>query len=586
MKTTYLILLLACALAAAPAFGSGGDESGAGATGEMAGPEEPQYGGILTMKFDWASEGPPGNWDAMRVGYVTRVWGAPYMEKLLIGDIETYGPRGTGEYEFTGSMWHTPEEYLAGQLAESWTWTEPLTLSFAIRRGVMWTGNANIGFESREFTAADAARSLTRSVDIAREDGWGSPTYDYIDAFVATDTHTLVVEMNAFNPGWAQDFGYGFLAQMYAPEVLDADHTVWQNQSGTGPFILTDYAAGSQATYTRNPNYWGTTTVDGKEYQMPFIDKLIFPVIPDQSTQLALLRTGKLDWHQYIPLRYSETLSKTSPELIQQRYLTTLGGALGMKMTQEPFGDLNVRRALMIGLDLESIASSIYGGAEVFAYPYKPGTPPFTPLEELSPPIQELYTYDPEKAQRILAEAGYPDGFAMKVYSEAGNVEHQDTLAMVKAMWADIGVEVEIIPVELVGLLARLHGHEYEDSLYYIYHGGGGGVSDPSLIEFSWVKNYAEWDYGKSVDGSWYEDQYHKAVASRDAAERTAILQELGTYKHEALPYIPFPVPYLINAYWPWVRNYYGEINGARANYTPMIARLWIDQELKQELGY
>ena len=116
---------------------------------------------------------------------------------------------------------------------------------------------------------------------------------------------------------------------------------------------------------------------------MPFIDKLIFPVIPDESTQLALLRTGKLDWHQYIPLRYSATLSKTSPELIQQRYLTTLGGALGMKMTQEPFGDLNVRRALMIGLDLESIASSIYGEAEVFAYPYKPGTPPLTPLVRL-----------------------------------------------------------------------------------------------------------------------------------------------------------------------------------------------------------
>jgi len=81
MKTTYSILLLACALAAAPAFGSGGEETGAAAaTHEMAGPKEPQYGGTLTMKFDWASEGPQGNWDAMRVGYVTRVWGAPYME--------------------------------------------------------------------------------------------------------------------------------------------------------------------------------------------------------------------------------------------------------------------------------------------------------------------------------------------------------------------------------------------------------------------------------------------------------------------------------------------------------------------------
>ena len=57
------------------------------------------------------------------------------------------------------------EEYLTGKLAESRTWTDPLTLSFAVRRGVMWTGNADIGFEPREFTAADAARSLTRNVD-------------------------------------------------------------------------------------------------------------------------------------------------------------------------------------------------------------------------------------------------------------------------------------------------------------------------------------------------------------------------------------------------------------------------------------
>ena len=104
----------------------------------------------------------------------------------------------------------------------------------------------------------------------------------------------------------------------------------------------------------------------------------------------------------------------------------------------------------------------------------------------------------------------------------------------------------------------------------------------PSIMEeFAETKNFTQWDQGDN-----YEEKFHKAYGTADAAERTAMYRELALYKAENAPGIPMPSPYIINAYWPWVKNYYGEINCAMTNYTPVVSRIWIDQNLKKELGF
>ncbi|GAJ03263.1 unnamed protein product, partial [marine sediment metagenome] len=231
----------------------------------------------------------------------------------------TYGPRGNNEFEFN-LMEYVPEQYLTGELAESWEITsEPLSMVFNLRHGVMWTGNPNIGMEPRELTADDVVFCLIRS--------WERPgrasSWEWIESITAPDRYTVVVALNEYNANWNWWFGGGFVSGgIYPPEVVEAGPDDWRNWCGSGPFIFTEYVEGSYLAYERNSNYWNTTIIDGVEYQMPFVDKVIYPIIPDESTQIAALRTAKIDHWPRVPLVYEDSLADTCPEMIRFKWLS------------------------------------------------------------------------------------------------------------------------------------------------------------------------------------------------------------------------------------------------------------------------
>ncbi len=157
----------------------------------------------------------------------------------------------------------------------------------------------------------------------------------------------------------------------------------WKNLVGTGPFTLADYVRGAQATYTKNPNYWGTVTIGGKQYKTPFIDKLIWPVIPDESTQVASLRTGKIDWATSINPRYADTLAQTSKDLVKFPYI--LSGSLVVALqtsTSKYFKDVNVRRAMMIGTDLQTIGANAWGKGNFDINPTVKGSALYIPIRQ------------------------------------------------------------------------------------------------------------------------------------------------------------------------------------------------------------
>ncbi|GAI10446.1 unnamed protein product, partial [marine sediment metagenome] len=161
---------------------------------------EPQYGGTLTHRLWWCSSGPT-NWDGTAIGGLPgHSWGSPFREHLWIGDIEKYGPRGSGEFHFKAWGGGVPDRYLKGVLAENWEWATPLTLVINLRQGVMWTGNEHIGMESREFTAYDAEFAMNHAWDAYLDQG-KVELFDWIDSITATDRYTLVMELNEFYAG-------------------------------------------------------------------------------------------------------------------------------------------------------------------------------------------------------------------------------------------------------------------------------------------------------------------------------------------------------------------------------------------------
>ena len=164
-----------------------------------------------------------------------------------------YGPRGTNEYPFV-SIAYIPDEFPAG--SKSW-----------------------------------------------------KPMFTKV---YAQDKYTVVIETPDFNVDLMYIVGYDDRATYTPPEMVTAPGgpSKWENRVGTGPYMFKEYVVGSHISYKRNPNYWKKTTIDGVEYQLPFIEEMVKPVIPDVSTRTAALRTGKLDYFWGVPASEWTTLDK------------------------------------------------------------------------------------------------------------------------------------------------------------------------------------------------------------------------------------------------------------------------------------
>jgi len=500
----------------------------------------------------------------------------------MLGDIEKYGPRGTNEFNFQATD-TAYEEYFGGRLAESWEITsDPLGIIFHIRPGVMWAGNEKIGMEPREVTATDVAYHFQRARDWnIIEMGWTE--WAFVDSITATDKYTVVVEWNTYNPMWSYEmvYGWGGGGAIIPVETVVAGVSDWQNQVSNGAFIMTEFVRGSQAIYEPNPSYWETTTINGKEYQLPFVDRLVFPALVDEPAQIAALQTGLLDWSVNVPYVYGETLTEKAPDLVQSKFLLGSIRELDLRTDQVPFNNRDVRRALMIGTDLEAIRDVMFGEGEVHTYPVSPGTPGYTPIEELPASSKLLFEYDPEAAKQMLAAAGYPNGFSMDV-TLVPDPEEQDIISMLIDMWSKIGVEVNPIVLEQTAFISVQQAFDFDDAI--TQEGGPGFNSISALVQHRTYPagqfNYSKWS------NSEYDALMAQVLVATDPVKRADLMTEAALIFIDDAPVIPFANQMVINAYWPWMKNYYGELNVGFYNYAPILARIWIDQTMKKDLGY
>ena len=134
------------------------------------------------------------------------------------------------------------------------------------------------------------------------------------------------------------------------------------------------------------------------------------------------------------------------------------GQFLAMRVDTKPFDDIRVRRALNLAVNKQEIVKEYYGGnAELFAYPQHPDyLGYFEPLEAMPDSIKELFTYNPEKAKKLLAEAGVPKGFTFKVQVCSCSPDHMDLLPLLAAYFEQVGVKIEIQPMEYGAFLSAM----------------------------------------------------------------------------------------------------------------------------------
>jgi peptide/nickel transport system substrate-binding protein len=222
--------------------------------------------------------------------------------------------------------------------------------------------------------------------------------------------------------------------------------------------------------------------------------------------------------------------------------------------------------------------------AELMAYPYPQGpdwSRYFTPLNQMPADVQELYTgYNPDKAKQLLAEAGYPNGFRAEVVVTSAQ-PRPDEVSLLAGYLSKVGVTLDIKVVE-PGLYNSIDVKNETKDMYY---GAAKGIWAP-FEQLMVKKNTGAND---AINNDPYYDEVGTVIA-RDMVKNPdnyfKVMKESGVHELASAWAIWMPAPYTYNLWWPWFQNYHGIGWTGWADINDWIKFLWIDQDLKKQMGY
>ena len=545
---------------------------------------EPQYGGEMVIR----STTNPANFDPYHSDHITQIYSA-WLERLFAEDW-TLDP---AIYDFKGVP---PKQYLVGLLAESWEFMDPSTLVIHLRKDIHYQDIPPVN--GREFTADDVAYHYHRLYGLG--DGFTKPApyHGMVSAYkdlifvTAADKYTVVLKWKTPNPEFISETVvtvHSPTAAIEAREVVEKFGNLddWHHAIGTGPFILKEFVSGSSATLVKNSNYWGYDERHPKN-RLPYIDTLKVIVIPDESVALAALSAGKVDVIDHISAAQAQQMKKTNPEILQLAHpdsTTTLDPRNDVK----PFNDIRVRKAIQMAIDLPSIALNYYGGT-VEPYPssitsrYMKGWA--WPFEMWPQDLKDEYAYNPTMAKKLLADAGYHNGFKTNIVVDiAADLE---LLKVVKSYLAAVGVDMEIRPMESADLVAFIQTEQKHDQLA-ARAGGSLGTGHEPLRQLTRFCTGSSGTPQLRVSDPVMDSFYPRAIKATSEDEVKKILIEANEYvarQHFAISLLN-PVKYSL--YQPWLKGYtgqFGSIGRSPQSLSFYASRFWIDQKLKKSMGY
>ncbi len=403
-------------------------------------------------------------------------------------------------------------------LAESWRALDATTWEFKLRRGVRF-------HDGSEFTAEDAVFSIERTLQVAN--GQFRPFTQRITGKQVVDARTLRLRTTTPYAMVPYDLNSVFIvSRRIAAGARSEDFDSGKAMVGTGPFRFGRFSRGNRIELARNDAYWG---------QKSSSENVVFRIVPNDPARLAGLLSGDLDAIEQIPtadlprIRSNpglETAQKVSWRTLffhlDQRHDRAPGltDKSGRPLTRNPFRDLRVRQALSRAINRAAIAARLMDGAALPASNLV-SPPVFGYAPDLKPD-----PYDPEGAKRLLADAGYPDGFAMTLSAPNNRYVNDEQIAQAVAqMLARVGLRVRVETLPINVYLSKGRNGEFAFAMLG-WGSFSGDLAMRSLVAtanpdrgfgaFNW-SGYSN----KSVD-----ELLERAFASVDGKRREALAQD------------------------------------------------------------
>ncbi len=505
---------------------------------------------------------------------------------LVRGDW-TKGPAGSNDTDWAnGCDWRL--DLMKGAVAESWELPDNSTILVHLRKGVHFgldpDSEASRLVNGREFTADDAVWSLARC--------YALPTTVFSmsyavgqrpSSYTALDKYTVEIKTPPDYQGHNlyQTLAYSWLLPR---EVADkyGSFKDWHNLVGPGAFFLKDYVSNSSLVYERNPNYYEFDPTH-PENRLPYVDRLKCLIINDTSTQLAAFRTGKVDVLTNVAWEDALSITKQNDNVNSRKTIVAPAIPWGRIDKQDlPFKDIRVRRALNMAVDKQEMIDDYYqGNAVMLGIPWPPSSTYsviYTPLDQQPPEVQELFKYDPEKAKRLLAEGGYPNGFKAQILCDANDADY---VSMISRYFSKINVDLDIKPLESGVYQSICRSRNYSEMILK----APVDYMNPMNLD---MINPLRMDNTSYFTADWVQGYFDRLAPlyAKGGPELYSVLKESGPKQLAAAVGTYLPAPYKYAVWWSWLPNYHGELCVGYGGHNFMYRYLWVDSELKKSMGY
>ena len=352
-------------------------------------------------------------------------------------------------------------------LAERWYTSDSKNYTFFLRKGVRF-------HNGRELKASDVKFALDRAVNPETKHPY-RVQYDVIQDVIVKDDYTVTVALKRVDA----TFLYTVARQgsvIYPREAVDS---LKSQPMGTGPFTVAEWVRGDRIVLTKNKDYW----VKG----LPKLDRVVYRFIPDPNAALAALKAGDIDVSAFGigPESVDELKKDARFQVIVGD--TTTDVTLSMNNSKKPYSDKRVRLAITHAINKDEVLKgAMFGYGKVLGSNVDPTNPYYVD-------VSKRVGYDPAKAKKLLAEAGYPNGFEA-VFKVAPQYYYTVRSAeVVSSQLAKVGIRASIQQIEWgqwlsqVFCLAPCTNPDYDMSII-------GHAEAFDIGNFANPKYYFRWD--------------------------------------------------------------------------------------------
>lgn len=375
-------------------------------------------------------------------------------------------------------------------LAESWDISEDgLTYTFHLHSGVKF-------HDGTDMDAEDVVFSLDRA---RAEDSANAQKalYTDISSVEAIDPDTVKITLSVPNGAMLFNLAWGD-AVIVAPESIE---NIKQMPVGTGAFKFIDWVQGDKIDLTRNEDYWGTPAK---------LDKATFKFISDPTAGFAAMMAEDIDAFVGYPAPENLPQFESDP-----RFQVIVGNTegetiLGTNNKLPPFDNVKVREAVAHAIDRQAIIDgAMFGLGTPIGTHFAPHNPDYVDLTANS-------AYDPELSKKLLAEAGFPDGF-------------KTTLKLPPPSYARRGGEIIAAQLRAVGIEAEISNLEWAQWLEQVFKGKDFGLTIVSHTEPFDIGIYANPDYYFQYDNTDFQKLIVDLNGEADPEKRSAMIKKAET---------------------------------------------------------